>query len=608
METKNANTALDIASQNGHRLNVQILLENGANVNHCTIQQATALFYAADNGHYEIVMLLLRKKADVNICTKNGNSPLIRASSCGYENIVRELLSHGADVNQSNVAGITALYLASENGHTDIVKLLLVNKADVNLGKKDGSTSMYIASRYGHHGIVQELLKHGKNINGTSSKNPLLIASYFGHYDIVEILLGNGANVNVQDDVGDTPLITASRKGWSGIVKILLKFGADVTLCNEEDDENALHYACFRGHTDVVKILLDHGMDIDDYDEYTNTPLQKALEGEHLMTALFLLDHGANVNIVACDTSALYLACDIGFKEVVDILLEANAEVNPKNPDGSSAYSPLFAAVGNGYFQITKELLRHGANIIDTKKFGGETLLVKAIESRNSGIAKLLIEHGANVNEQDERGNTALHASAYYTDTLDCMTVLLNNNANPNVSNCDGITPMLMALETRPEKRDRIQALVDHGANINARDNSGYFALQSACIFPDQDNVVAYLLKNGANINARNGNGETALYAASNTGYLRNVKTLLQYGADINLCSKTGLSPLDIATKLGNTKLKKFLQKKIHEGKNNSISDSQREIVVAKQSSVATALPRRRNFAKLTKTLRQKRF
>jgi ankyrin repeat protein len=606
METKNANTALDVASQNGHYSSVQILLEKDANVNHCNAQRQTPLYYAAENGHYEIMMLLLEKGADVNICTKKENSALMRASWGGYENMVCELLSHGADVNHCNVAGKTALFFASEGGHIGVVKRLLASKADVTLANKDGNIPLYIASRHGHHGVVQELLRYDSNINGTKSKNPLLIASYFGHYKTVKILLENGANVNVQGEDGDSSLINASRKGWTEIVRILLKFGADATLRNEEYDENALHLACFLGRTDVVEVLLDHGMDIDDHDEDTYTPLQKAIEGERVMTALFLLNRGANGNIVACDTSALYLAIDNGFREIVNSLLKLNVDVNPKNDDGSLADSPHYAAVRNGYYQITKELLRRGANMNDVKGYGGKNLLMRAIESQNSWIEKLLIEHGADVNERDKYDNTALHASAYYDDGLDSIVVLLKNNAKPNVFNHTGTTPMMMALETRPEKRERIQALIDHGANVNARDNAGNSALHFACSYPDKDNVVQCLLKNGADVNARNGYGHTALYEASASGILPIVRTLLRYGADINLCSKDGFSPLDIATKLKkNRNIKSFLQKKIFEGNNNSIADSQRKVVSAQRSSGVPVLPRKSNF---TKSLFQRRF
>ena len=119
------NTALIMASQEGHTEIVAMLLEKGANVNAKTKDGRRALFLASANGHAEIVAMLLAAGADVNAKDNDGWTALIVASWYGHTETVAILLQNGADVNaKRNYDGFTALILASKKGHTDIVKLL----------------------------------------------------------------------------------------------------------------------------------------------------------------------------------------------------------------------------------------------------------------------------------------------------------------------------------------------------------------------------------------------------------------------------------------------------------------------------------------------------
>jgi serine/threonine-protein phosphatase 6 regulatory ankyrin repeat subunit B len=88
-----------------------------------------------------------------------------------------------------------------------------------------------------------------------------------------------------------------------------------------------------------------------------------------------------------------------------------------------------------------------------------------------------------------------------------------------------------------------VHVLLNAGADINARDESGSTALQDASS-GGHEQIVQTLLDAGSNVNARDGSGSTALQNASSGGHEKIVQTLLDAGADAALIDKGGRSAL----------------------------------------------------------------
>merc|ERR1712127_994617 len=79
-------------------------------------------------------------------------------------------------------------------------------------------------------------------------------------------------------------------------VKYLLRKGADTTL-GEKDGYTPMHGAGFQGRAEIAKVLLEHGMPVDDKHADGHTPLQRACwghEDRHAATAKVMLEHGAS--------------------------------------------------------------------------------------------------------------------------------------------------------------------------------------------------------------------------------------------------------------------------------------------------------------------------
>ena len=262
-------TALYYASNIGLQAVVQVLLDEGADVNAKDEYGGTALYRAAWNGHEAVVRRLLEHKADVDAKDNNGETALSRAALYGHEAVVRLLLEHKADVDAKDNDGETALSRAALYGHEAVVRLLLEHKADVDAKNNDGETALSRAARYGHEAVVRLLLEDEADVDAKDNdgETALSRAAWSGHEAVVRRLLEHKADVDAKDNDGETALSRAARYGHEAVVRLLLEHKADVDA-KDGYGETALSRAAWSGHEAVVRQLLEHKADVDEKDNH----------------------------------------------------------------------------------------------------------------------------------------------------------------------------------------------------------------------------------------------------------------------------------------------------------------------------------------------------
>lgn len=366
------------AAQVGDKVKVKRFLQAGIDVDTRGENGWTALMRAAGSGHTEIVQILLEAGAGVNVRDGNGWTALMKAAGRGHNETVRILLEAGADVNRSDKSGLTALMVAVKGDHIEVVRILLKAGADVN-SRGYSMTALMIAAEDGSTEVVQILLQAGADLNLTGYYGTALMSAVGrGHTEVMQILLEAGADVNVGNKSGNTTLMYAMWQDNTEVVQILLQAGADVNVIGDFGG-TALMGAAERGYVEVVKILLEAGADVNLRDgTYRRTALMKAagaynvkyIDGEyvryidgdpvqvsparHTEVVKILLEAGADVNIGDMfNDTALMLAAGSGCIETVKILLEAVADVTTKNWKGKTA---LMIAKDSGHTRIVNLL------------------------------------------------------------------------------------------------------------------------------------------------------------------------------------------------------------------------------------------------------------
>jgi ankyrin repeat protein len=125
-------------------------------------------------------------------------------------------------------------------------------------------TPLTFAAQFGHMEATSLLLDRGASLTATDSSgaNALYKAAEGDHYELLEFLLRRGADARTKDKNGVTVLMRASARGCAATVRRLIPHFSKVEL-NERDlsGKTALHTACRRGHSEVVRILLLAGLD-----------------------------------------------------------------------------------------------------------------------------------------------------------------------------------------------------------------------------------------------------------------------------------------------------------------------------------------------------------
>jgi len=150
-----------------------------------------------------------------------------------------------------------------------------------------------------------------------------------------------------------------------------------------------------------------------------------------------------------------------------------------------------------------------------------------------------------------------LHFAASLGNVEVLSFVLDNNLGNKNARDKDGKTPMMWAVSSSGSE-ELLEALVDHGSDVNMQDFVGGTALFYAASRGNADHA-RLLLENGACTEIANIDGVTPLHAASEGGHTEIVSLLIQYGAFVNAGDDEDDRPLHYAVREGHQEIVKLL-------------------------------------------------
>ncbi|XP_059174811.1 ankyrin repeat and KH domain-containing protein 1-like [Physella acuta] len=534
----------------GREFLVQILIFHGANIETRDDDGNTPLLICAEKGFTDIALLLVDKGADINSYNKDGDTALLLSiQTSGSSELVRRLLDndkHDLKMDHKNKNGCNALMKAIGVLNLPLINILIKKQTDVKASVSNSACQL--AESLGFKSLLSYMDRRTHNRkttlqNAVSMKDKYIIKlllacrifvfsdSYgednnivFGFLnsileskqviteddlDIVQILLKAGAPLKSDHcyNRSECVLNLSIRIGSYDLVEMLCRHGADVNKQNYYYSYNSpLVVAAEVGRCDIIELLLDRGAKIS---QDSCPALQSAIKHEQIDCAKFLIHRGAKINVSAALTSVVS-----GNKIESFVFLNEQFKSDVSSQIRQIGTQLLNIASEKGYTEMIRLLVQEGANVNASHYYKSPLMSTK-----DPNVMELLIELGADVNVIVEKYGNSYSALTFTLD--DCERGCTIDNL-----------------------LERVNVLLQNGANVNVEDKLGNTPLMDASQKSDMEKVLRALLQAGANVNQKNNNGESALYFAANLESIANAKVLLEFKADINLKNNTGQTPL----------------------------------------------------------------
>lgn len=214
------------------------------------------------------------------------------------------------NVNFQDTDGLSALHHAALNGNVEVIALLLESQSIVDIKDQKGMRPLHYAAWQGKCEPMKMLLKAGSSVNSQSDEGqmPLHLSSQHGHYEGSEMLLQHQSNPCLRDHAGKTPLDLACEFGRVTVVQLLLNSNMCAAMLEPKPSDpngiSSLHLAAKNGHIEVIKLLIQAGIDINRQTKSGTALHEAALCGKTEAVRL-LLDSGisAGVRNTFCQTA-----------------------------------------------------------------------------------------------------------------------------------------------------------------------------------------------------------------------------------------------------------------------------------------------------------------
>lgn len=447
------------------------------------IDESGALCIAARNLNFEMITALVNAGADVNLPEKKSFSkefspwtPLllltardIKSSSIEKMNqIALFLIENGAESKSIN-GNTTPLSWAAEKGYDKIVDALIEKyPEDIDIQDSCENAALIGAIRGGHRNIVLKLLSKKASVKTTNQfeRTPLHVAAYYpkSNSEIVEDLITHGAEIDALDNERQTPLMLLARKFYASdeskvveqikIAKVLLEKGADINA-KDDRDNTAFDLAIFWLGTAFIRFLIKQNPDVMSHEESRDLRIFSIAKKGLTEVIKDLLEDGIDPNLQdKKGRTLLHIAIKKKRESLAKFLLSEKAIIKD-----SQKNTPFHLAAEVGLTKIIDDLIENGWDMNTQNKEGNTPLMIASKNDNNTSFASMLIDKGCGVDLKDQEGNTVLTRlikdSEFYTRQKTLILKLLEKGAGQNIKNNEGKTAIDYLEKVRRNNSDR---------------------------------------------------------------------------------------------------------------------------------------------------------
>lgn len=510
---------------------------------------------AVQSGNLESVKEELAKGADVNttfVATNLGTIPR-RVSLYAYAAMESDLASrqiasllfeNGADVNFLYPTGGFPLMNAAGSNDVAECQALLQHGADINMHSKDGTTALDEAAQWGACDTLCFLMENGLE----PTHETLQLAMDEEQYEAAHILAAH-----LTENGDQTKLSAVMQAAVLGDTQAVVQYCKDGALTEKNRDIVGCYAAAFCGR-EALAACLAHGFPLEkegrdsplilavqcgnldtadyllkQYPEETKRELNDALKTavwhDQVRAVQYLLNTGYRFTL--SDTFILADAANLGNLPILKLLLDSGQEIS---------HETLEQAVTNSLIQKQEEPIKL---LLPLETWTEDELTSFLMLSHTQELWELCLACG--LNPSDDTWAYPL-ISAAERGNLQAVNYLLSKGADPSYANAEIGSALIEAI--RYGFYDIAEFLIEHGADVN-QFNGSCAALHYAAMY--STNLTRLLLENGADVNVQTQYGDTPLMYAIKYGKASTVSLLLQAGADTSIQNEDGETAQDLA-------------------------------------------------------------
>ncbi|KAI9645787.1 hypothetical protein NHQ30_005220 [Ciborinia camelliae] len=442
---------------------------------------------------------------------------LIEACLNGRESTVQRML----DVHEFPASVLLdAVQSSAAGGHEQLaINLIgrLPSETKLNI-QQWGPSILWRSARINLHYLADTVLSMGcppdseVNYGDKWKISPLSQCSWNGHLETIKVLVKHKANVEFPGFLNRTPIGYAALLDHADIIAFLATHAKAKIDSSDIDDQRPIHISCIFGSPKATMELLRLGANINPSDHHKPSPLTTAVSHDNEEIVKLLLDRRwhADVNIKNENgQTALHIAICKGNAALVRLLLDNNCDPNEVMDSG---FTDLHAASTKP--EILKMLVEHVSDLEVRSPQNATALMIAAAFDEES--ARILIEHKADVNAKVPLGNVGW----------------------------EGWTPVFFAADNN--KPATVTLLAEAGADLKHKDKDGNCPLHLAVHGDALSALLEFHTK--IDLNQPNNQGDTPLHLMENLT-MRNVQYLVRGGAEVNIQTDGGCTPLQYAVK-----------------------------------------------------------
>lgn len=473
-----------------------------------------------------------------------------------------------------------ALLEAAGKGHTDMIKMLIAKGGDVNFDPMlEEDTPLSMAAVNGKIETLevicdailltdplglQKINKTGDNI-----LHRVCIDLSDGNEMVDYLVTHRGFDTEQPGRLGMRPIhYAASSNNHKLVEHLIVKYKVDLHAV-DDGRSTALHTAAYKGYLETIKILLDHGADINAWNTENDQPIHCVSLGNYTAAAEFLLDRGAHVGDTDNGTKILTpLYCAIKSKkmETMNLLLARGAD-----PTGDINDRPIHWAGSCGTPEHIHALLKfpsvniHSVSRLDLLW----TPFHQACWNGNLPGMKCLVSLGASLHDRDRDSATPLYLCVQ-AEKAECVAYLLS--LSPDLAREKVISPLefpLLHKAATVGNLEIVKSLVEAGADPKAWSVNMpiYLPIHYAAQFGFTELTLFLLDTYPESLELLSSVDKyklTVLGVAASAGMLTTMVALAERGADV-LCDSSEdadvMPTLHVAARSGYTDIIRLLAK-----------------------------------------------